>query len=163
MRSVAGAAVGAAGPGKEADGPAEGARKRTGRRRVRSCCRTGRTAGRLLLACAALCGLECGSSESGGGVWKAGGSAAEALRHRPATKLATLRGMGDGVAQDRHGQRDPDHRVDMRAVSAGLETHQVSGAGLRARDAGGARSRVCVVAQTRCAGADLCEPLPREG
>jgi len=125
MRSVAGAAVGAAGPGKEADGPAEGARKRTGRRRVRSCYRTGRTAGRLLLACAALCGLECGSSESGGGVWKAGGSAAEALRHRPATKLATLRGMGDGVAQDRHGQRDPDHRVDMRAVSAGLEIHQV--------------------------------------
>ena len=37
-----------------------------------------------------------------------------------------------------------------------------SGAGLRARDAGCARSRVSVIAQTRCAGADLCEPLPRE-
>ena len=89
------------------------------------CCHPGRNIGHLLLACAVLCRFEGGSSEGGGrgGVWRAGGEA-EARGHRLPTKLATM-GMGDSNAPGDHGKRDPDHRADMRFVSAGLETHQV--------------------------------------
>jgi hypothetical protein len=85
----------------------------------------GRNIGHLLLACAVLCRFEGGSSEGGGGggVWKAGGEA-EANGHRLPTKLATM-GMGNSNAPGDHGQRDPDHKADMRFVRAGLETHQV--------------------------------------
>lgn len=71
-----------------------------------------------------LCGFECGSSEGGGGggVWR---GEAEDKGNRLPKKLATLR-IGEGNAPGDHGQRDPDHKADMRFVREGLDTHQVS-------------------------------------